>query len=53
MTAVIVNPTNGKYITSINPTSVQMDDVELNGNIVLNTRPSMQLRLHLILHKMH
>jgi hypothetical protein len=47
MTAVIVNPTDGEYITSINPTDGQMEDIESNGNIGLDTRPSMQLTLRL------
>ena len=47
MTAVIVNATNGEYITSINPTSDQMEDLESNHNIGLDTRPSMQLTLRL------
>lgn len=47
MTAVIVNATDGEYITSINPTSGQMEDLQSNGNIGLDTRPSMQLPLRL------
>jgi len=47
MTAVIVNATYGEYITSINPTSGQIEDLESNGNIGLDTRPSMQLTLRL------
>jgi hypothetical protein len=47
MTAVIVNATDGEYITSINPTSGQIEDLESNGNIGLDTRPSMQLTLRL------
>ena len=47
MTAVIVNATNGEYITSINPTSGQMENLQSNGNIGLDTRPSMQLTLRL------
>ena len=47
MTAVIVNATDGEYITSINPTSGQMEDLESNRNIGLDTRPSMQLTLRL------
>ena len=47
MTAVIVNATDGEYITSINPTSGQMEDLQSNGNIGLDTRPSMQLTLRL------
>lgn len=34
-----------EYITSINPTSGQIEDLESNGNIGLDTRPSMQLTL--------
>ena len=45
MTAVIVNATDGEYITSINPSSNQMEDLEINKNIELDTRPSMKLRL--------
>lgn len=45
MTAVIVNATDGEYITSINPTSGQMED--LQSNIGLDTRPFMQLTLRL------
>ena len=47
MTAVIVNATDGEYITSINPTSGQMEDLQSNGNIGLDTCPSMQLTLRL------
>ena len=47
MTAVIVNATDGEYITSINPTRGQMEDLQSNGNIGLDTRPSMQLTLRL------
>lgn len=47
MTAVIVNATDGEYITSINPTNNQIEDLESNGNIGLDTRPSMQLTLRL------
>ena len=47
MTAVIVNATDGEYITTINPTSGQMEDLQSNGNIGLDTRPSMQLTLRL------
>lgn len=47
MTAVIVNATDGEYITSINPTSGQMEDLQSNGNIGLDTRPSTQLTLRL------
>ena len=47
ITAVIVNATDGEYITSINPTKGQMDDLNSNGNIGLDTRPSMQLTLRL------
>jgi hypothetical protein len=47
MTAVIVNATDGEYITCINPTSGQMEDLQSNGNIGLDTRPSMQLILRL------
>lgn len=47
MTAVIVNATDGDYITSINPSSGQMEDLQSNGNIGLDTRPSMQLTLRL------
>ena len=47
ITAVIVNATDGEYITSINPTQGQMDDLNSNGNIGLDTRPSMQLTLRL------
>lgn len=47
MTAVIVNATDGEYITSINPTSGQMEDLQSNKNIGLDTRPSMQLTLRL------
>jgi len=45
MTAVIVNTTDREYVTSINPTEGQMEDLQLNENIGLDTRPSMQLRL--------
>ena len=47
MVAVIVNATDGEYITSINPTNGQIEDLESNGNIGLDTRPSMQLTLRL------
>ena len=47
MTAIIVNATDGEYITSINPTGSQMEDLESNGNVGLDTRPSMQLTLRL------
>ena len=47
MTAVIVNATNGECITSINPTSGQMEDLQSNGNIGLDTRLFMQLTLRL------
>ena len=47
VTTVIVNATDGEYITSINPTSRQIQDLESNRNIGLDTRPSMQLTLHL------
>ena len=47
MTAVIVNATDGEYITSINPTRGQMEDLQSNRNIGLDTRPSMQLTLRL------
>ena len=35
--AVIVNATDGEYITSINPTENQMDDLNSNKNISLDT----------------
>lgn len=44
-TAVIVNATDGEYITSINPTQAQLEDLRANGNIGLDTRPSMQMNL--------
>ena len=47
MIAVIDNATDGEYITSINPISGQMEDLQSNGNIGLDTRPSMQLTLRL------
>lgn len=47
MTAVIVNVTDGEYVTSINPTDTQIEDLESNGNIGLDTCPSMQLKLRL------
>jgi hypothetical protein len=47
ITAVIVNATDGEYITSINPTDGQMEDIVSNGNIGLDTRPSMELTLQL------
>lgn len=47
MTAVIVNATDGEYITSINPTNGQIENLESTGNIGLDTRPSMQLTLRL------
>ena len=47
MVTVIVNATDGEYITLINPTSGQMEDLQSNGNIGLDTRPSMQLTLRL------
>ena len=46
-TAVIVNATDDEYITTINPTINQLEDLESNGNIGLDTRPSMQLTLKL------
>lgn len=45
--AVIINATNNEYITSINPTKSQLDDLDKNYNIGLDTRPSMQLTLRL------
>ena len=39
ITAVIVNATDGEYITSINPTSSQMENLQSNGNIGLITTP--------------
>ena len=47
MTAVIVNATDGEYITSINPTRGQLDDLEANHNIGLDTRSTMQMVLKL------
>jgi hypothetical protein len=47
MTAVIVNATDEEYITSINSTLMQMEDLQSNGNIGLDTRLSMQLTLRL------
>ena len=47
MTAVVVNATDFEYITTINPTEGQMDNIQLNGDIGLDTRPSMQLTLRL------
>ena len=47
MTTVIVNAIDGEYITSINPTSGQMEDFQSNGNIGLDAHPSMQLTLRL------
>jgi len=46
-TAVIVNATDLEYITSINPTSGQIANLELDGNIGLDTRPSMSTQLTL------
>jgi hypothetical protein len=45
LTAVIVNATDYEYITTINPSSGQRENLELNKNIGLDTRPSMELRL--------
>jgi hypothetical protein len=45
LTAVIVNATDGEYITTINPTSGQRENLELTKNIGLDTRSSMELRL--------
>jgi len=47
MTAIVVNATDFEYITAINPTEGQMDDIQSNGNIGLDIRPSMQLTLKL------
>lgn len=47
MTAVIVNATDGEYITSINLTNGQIENLESTGNIGLDTRSSMQLTLRL------
>ena len=47
MTAIIVNATDGKYITSINTNKSKMKNLESNGNIGLDTRLSMQLTLRL------
>ena len=38
---------DGQYITSINPTSAQMEDLKSNRNIGLDTRTFMQLTLRL------
>ena len=38
MTAVVVNATNGEYITSVNPNNNQMESLEFSGNIGLDTR---------------
>lgn len=40
-TAVVVNATDLEYITSVNPTEPQIDNLELNKNIGLDTRPPM------------
>ena len=47
MTAVIVNATDGEYITSINPSNSQINNLQSSGNIGLDTRLSMQLTLRL------
>ena len=47
MIAIVVNATNGEYITSINPSINQMENLKSDGNIGLDTRPSMQLTLRL------
>lgn len=47
LTSVIVNATDLEYITSINPTSGQMERLKLHKNIGLDTRPPMQLTLRL------
>ena len=44
---LLVNATDGEYITSINPNSDQMEDLESSYNIGLDTHPSMQLTLRL------
>ena len=45
MTALIVNATDYEYITIINPTINQLTDLEINNNLGLDTRPTMELRL--------
>jgi hypothetical protein len=45
LTAVIVNATDHEYITTINPSPGQRENLELTKNIGLDTRPSMELRL--------
>ena len=47
MTLVVVNATNEEYITSFNPTVSQIDNLQSEGNIGLDTRPSKQLILRL------
>ena len=47
MTAVIVNATDEEYITSMNPSSGQIKNLESNVNIGLNTHLSIQLTLSL------
>jgi hypothetical protein len=47
ITAIVVNATDFKYITAINPTESQMTDIQSNGTMRLDTCPLMQLRLKL------
>lgn len=45
MTALIVNATDYEYITIINLTINQLTDLEINNNLGLDTRPTMESRL--------
>ena len=46
-TAVVVNATDLEYITTVNPTSSQLNDLRENGNIGLDTRPARSYLLRL------
>ena len=46
-TLVVVDATDLDYITVINPTTSQLDNLIESGNFGLDTRPSLQLTLRL------
>ena len=46
-TAVLVNATDNEYITTINPTQKQLNDLKSNKNIGLDTRPAYQVVLRI------
>lgn len=45
LTAVIVDAITNEYISTFNPTTSQQENLESTGNLGLDTRPSMELRL--------